>query len=154
MDIFTIILLLVAGTVMIVLELLVLPGLIVGVIGVGLCFWGIYEAFQVLGTNWGWIVLILTILIDGVLIWYLFQNIYKSRFAMKHEIDGRVNELEDFGLVEGDVGTTITDLRPEGRAKFNDKIVVVYSNDGGFLSTNVEVEIVKIADNKIFVNQI
>ena len=154
MNIFTIILLLVAGTFMVLLEILVLPGLVIGVIGAGLYFWGIYEAFQVLGTNWGWSILITTILIDGALIWYLFRNIYRTRFAMKHEIDSRVNELEDFGLETGDEGITITDLRPEGKAIFDNDTVIVCSSDGSFLPSNVKIEVVKIAENKIYVNQI
>lgn len=152
MSIFTIILLLTAGTVMILLELFLLPGLVVGIMGAGLCFWGTYEAFHTLGPNWGWFILIATILTNGFLAWYAFQNIHRTRFAVKKKIDGRVNEFNDYGLKEGDEGVTLTDLRPEGRALFGDKIISVWSFENRFLSANQPIKVTKIADNKIFVN--
>lgn len=151
MSIFTIILLIATGTFLILLELFLLPGLVVGIIGVGLSFWGIYEAFQTLGSSWGWGILIISILSNGVLTWYAVKNMYRSRFAVKNKIDGRVNELDTLGLEVGNIGVTISDLRPEGKAAFGDVIISIWSEEGKFISANQSVRIQKIADNKIFV---
>lgn len=153
MSVFAILLLLTVGTILILLELFLIPGAVVGIIGAGLCVWGTYEAFHTLGTNWGWVILIGTILTNSLLAWYAFRNLYKSRFAMKDKIEGRVNEFDDFGLQVGDEGKTMTDLRPEGRAIFNEKLISVWSFEG-FLKADQPVRIVKISDNKIFVNHV
>lgn len=154
MNLFTILLLIAAGTIMILFEIFLLPGLIVGLMGTMLCMWGIYEAFVTLGDNWGWIILIITILTNGILIWIAYKNIYRSRLAMKEKVLGRVNEFDDFGLQEMDEGKTISDLRPEGKALFDHKMVIVWSYEGGFISADKPIKIVKIADNKIFVNEL
>ena len=152
MNLITILILISAGTILIMFEIFLLPGLVVGLIGAGLCGWGIYEAFTTLGTNWGWLILIITIIFNGVLAAIAYKNLYKSRFAMKEKILGRVNEFDDFGLVEGDEGLAITDLRPEGKAMFNNKLIVVWTFDGSFISSNQAIKIMRISDNKIFVN--
>ena len=154
MNLITILLLISAGTILILFEIFLLPGLVVGLIGAGLCIWGIYEAFTTLGTNSGWIILIITIIVNGVLAFIAYKNLHKSRFAMKEQNLGRVNEFDDFGLVEGDEGMAITDLRPEGKALFNHQLISVWTFDGGFISSNQSIKIVRISDNKIFVNHL
>lgn len=154
MNLITILLLISAGTILILFEIFLLPGLVVGLIGAGLCIWGIYEAFITLGTNSGWIILIITIIVNGVLAFIAYKNLHKSRFAMKEQNLGRVNEFDDFGLVEGDEGMAITDLRPEGKALFNHQLISVWTFDGGFISSNQSIKIVRISDNKIFVNHL
>lgn len=154
MNLITILLLISAGTILILFEIFLLPGLVVGLIGSGLCIWGIYEAFTTLGTNSGWIILIITIIVNGVLAFIAYKNLHKSRFAMKEQNLGRVNEFDDFGLVEGDEGMAITDLRPEGKALFNHHLISVWTFDGGFISSNQSIKIVRISDNKIFVNHL
>lgn len=51
---------------------------------------------------------------------------------MKAEITGKVNELEAGLLNLGDLGNTVTDLRPGGKAMFNGQKTDVYSN-GDFI---------------------
>jgi membrane-bound ClpP family serine protease len=154
MNLITILILISAGTIMIMFEIFLLPGMIVGIMGAALCTWGIYEAFTTLGTNWGGFILIITIIFNGVLALYAYKNLYKSRFAMKEKILSRVNEFEDFGLVEGNEGISITDLRPEGKALFDNKLIVVWTFEGGFISAQEPIKIVKISENKIFVNHL
>lgn len=152
MNLFIIILLILLGTFLVFLEVFLLPGGVVGIIGVGLSIWGIYESFQTLGPNWGWIVLIGSILANSIIAWWAFNNMHKSRFAVKEKIDGRVNEFNDYGLKVGEVGIAISDIRPEGRAQFGDHIISIWSFEGRFISANQEVKIEKISDNKIFVS--
>lgn len=154
MNLITILILISAGTIMILFEIFLLPGMVVGLMGAALCTWGIYEAFTTLGTNWGWFILIITIIFNGILVAFAYKNLYKSRFAMKEKILSRVNEFEDFGLVEGDEGVAITDLRPEGKALFDNKLIIVWTFEGGYISSNQPIKIVKISQNKIFVNQL
>ncbi|MCO5233405.1 MAG: hypothetical protein LC105_06690 [Chitinophagales bacterium] len=153
MNLFVIILLIVSGTVLVILEIFILPGMIAGIVGGCLSIWGVYEAFVLYGYNWGWTALIVAILLNFTAIWLAFKNIHRSKLTMKADIDGRMNEFDDFGLVKGDIGTTISDLRPEGKAIFGDKMLSVWSYEGVFISSNTRIQIVKISDNKIFVEQ-
>lgn len=151
MGIISIILLIATGSLLILLELFLLPGMVVGLIGTGLCFWGVYESFHTFGATGGWWTLIGTIIINGIVAYWAFQNLHRSRFAMKEKIDGRVNEFDDHGLQIGEVGTSISDIRPEGKAMFGDMIISVWSLEGRFISANQQLRIEKMYDNKIFV---
>jgi len=153
MSVFIILLLLFSGTILILLELFILPGFVVGIIGALLCIWGAYEAFHTLGPDWGWVIIGATIIVNAVLAWIALKNIHRSPFAIRTKIDGRVNEFKDYGLKIGDRGRTMTDLRPEGRAVFGEELVSVWSLSG-FISGNQEVIVVKMAENKIFVSPV
>ena len=70
---------------------------------------------------------------------------------MQGEIDSKVNVIENTGEIEkGMTGMTCTALRPEGKALFNNKRVVVYS-PGEFVDQDTEVIVTKITSDKIFV---
>ncbi len=138
---------------MVLLEVFLLPSLIAGLIGVGLFAWGVYRAFVILGANWGWTILITAIITDSILAWLIFKNIDRSGLAVKEEIDGRVNMPDHKGVQPGEIGKTLTDLRPEGKGLFDNKVVSVWTFGGGFLSSGVQVEVLKIEDNKIYVKE-
>lgn len=136
-----------------VLEIFLLPGMIAGIVGAGLSMWGVYETFVNYGANWGWTALIIAVLLNFTAIWLAFKNIHRSKLTMKADINGRMNEFNDYGLVVGEMGLTISDLRPEGKAMFGGKILSVWSYEGVFLSSNTSIKIVNISDNKIFVQK-
>ena len=74
----------------------------------------------------------------------------ESKFNVRATIDSKVNEFDYSGIDVGDEGITLTALRPEGRAMIGDERVIVYSK-GFYIDTDTEVVVVKIKDNKIFV---
>ncbi|MCO5247862.1 MAG: NfeD family protein [Chitinophagales bacterium] len=154
MSVIAILLLMLSGTVLVFLELFFLPGIITGLIGIGLYSWGVYEAFTSLGTNWGWIFLIVSIIVNFIVFFYAFKNLYRSRLANKENIDGRVNKLIKFDLQVGDKGQSLTDLRPEGRGVFKDEIVTVWSRGNRYISANEPLIITQIEHNKIFVTNL
>lgn len=149
----TIILLLVAGAILILLEFFLLPSMIAGIAGVVLYFWGIYGAFTTLGFLWGWLITILTLIGNGLLVWFVFNRLDRSRFAVRKKIDGQVNVFDTMGLDVGFKGVAITDLRPNGEAVFGEITMSVWTFDSGFLSSGENIYIKKIANNKIFVEK-
>ena len=153
MSIFLVFAILFVGTLLILLEIFFIPGFIVGVLGFGLCVWGAIEAFQSLGAFTATLVVGVTFLLNAIIAYFGLKNLHKSPMSMKETITGRVNEFEDFGLVVGDKGKTITDLRPEGKAIFNDQHITVWAFSG-FIQSGTEVEVNRISDNKIFVTQL
>ena len=72
---------------------------------------------------------------------------------MKAEITGKVNELEQHLYKIGDKGTTVSELRPNGKAIFNGERIDVYST-GEYIARNTEVEIIKITHDKIFIKPV
>ncbi len=116
------------------------------VIGVGL----IYSTY---GTYWGNIAGAGTGISCLAAIAAGFKVIQSNQLAMKAEITGKVNELEKNLYAVGDKGTTVTELRPNGKGMFNDTKVDVYSN-GEYIQRHTEVEIIKITNDKIFVKPI
>lgn len=141
------------GTFLIMLEIFLLPGFVIGLMGFALCVWASIEAYSSLGPTTGSIVIGVTVVLNIVLAYIGLKNLHKSPAAMKASIDGRVNEFSDFGLKPGDRGFSITALRPEGKANFGENYISVWAFTG-FIDTEKEIEIVRIADNKIFVTQL
>jgi membrane-bound ClpP family serine protease len=79
-----------------------------------------------------------------------FKVIQSNKLAMKAEITGKVNELEKHLYNVGDKGIAVSELRPNGKGMFSDVRVDVYSN-GEYIQRDTEIEIIKIANDKIFV---
>jgi membrane-bound ClpP family serine protease len=140
------------GTLLILLEIFFIPGFVVGLLGFILCIWGTIEAYSTLGVMTGSAVLTVTIALNIFLAYFGLKNLHRSPISMKGTISSRVNEFSSHGLKEGDTGTTISTLRPEGRAQFGDNRIVVWAFSG-FIEPNQPIKIVRIADNKIFVTQ-
>ena len=154
MNLFVIILMLLAGTALVYLEIFFIPGIVTGILGIGIYIWGVYEAFNSLGVAWGWSLFGISLVFNFVIFYLTFKNLYRSRLANKYKIDSKVNEFDNFDLAERDEGKSVTDLRPEGKGLFEDKIVTVWSFGGQFISSNEAIEIVKIENNKIYVKKL
>lgn len=151
------IILLVAGIIMILLELF-LPGGILGLLG----FVSIIASLLLTGDDLGYmglsvsIALIITII--GSIIFYklfglkggFFKNIILSDSTSTEK--GYVSNRTRTELV-GKEGMTITPLRPSGTALFSDERIDVVT-EGGFIDRNKRVKIVKTEGSRIIVREI
>lgn len=139
------------GLLLISVEVFLVPGTtFVGAIGLLVLGIGIYYSFQLYGASTGGAVLIGAALVIGALTAIGLKRIDKSPFNVLAKIDSKVNEFDYSNIAVGDEGITLTALRPEGRAMINDERVIVYSK-GFYIDTNTEIKVVRIKDNKIFV---
>ena len=128
-----------------------MPGTtIVGGIGLIVLGIGVYFAFKEFGLQVGGATLIGSALLIGVLTTIGIRRMADSKFNVKATIDGKVNTFDYSGFEIGDIGITLTALRPEGRAMIKDQRVIVYSK-AFYIDTETEVVVVNIKDNKIFV---
>ena len=66
---------------------------------------------------------------------------------------GTFNEDFKIDLQEGDKGTTVSSLKPIGKAMFGDHEIEVRS-DGGFVAENIEIEVKRIDSSKIIVQPV
>jgi membrane-bound ClpP family serine protease len=146
-----IIVLILVGLVLIFAEILLIPGIgIAGVLGLlsmgGSCFY----AFNQLGTNAGVIVTIVNAaLIVALTIWVLRAKTWK-RFTLNTNIDSKAIDLFEDKLSVGDRGRTLSRLSPMGSAKILDEVYEVKALEG-MIDSGVEIEVVLIEDNRIYV---
>lgn len=150
-DWISIVLLVLVGLVLIYLELIFVPGTtFLGLVGLVLTGIGIYIAYQEHGTQTGTLVLVGSFAVTiGALI-FSFKAKSWDRFALKQKNQGRVNEDLTAGLQVEMRGTAISDLKPIGKAEFDNKAYEVTSH-GELIETGTAVRILKIDRNKIIV---
>lgn len=151
MELITVISFLLVGIVLIIVEIVFIPGTtIVGIIGFLVTVAGIVMSFNFYGKPVGYMVLGISGVVSGSLLyWSLRSNVW-SKFSLKNTIDSKVNEGQVEALQEGEAGTAISALRPMGKADFGGKQYEV-SSLGHFVESGTKIKIVKIASHHIIV---
>lgn len=148
-----IITLILVGLVLIFAEILLIPGVgIAGILGLlsmgGSCFY----AFSQLGPVTGAIVTAVNaLLITALTVWVLRAKTWK-RFTLNTNIDSKAVS-SDGVLSVGERGKTVTRLAPMGMVRFDDDSVEVKALEG-MIDPGVDVEIVMIEDNKVYVRPV
>lgn len=151
MDWITVIGLVLLGIFLLVAEIIFVPGTtIVGILGLLFSIYGIYLSYDYFGAITGSIFLVSALLINVIALVVAFKGKSWERFSLKSSITGKFNEDFKPELNEGDVGQSISSLKPMGKALFNDIEIEVQSN-GGYINENVEIEILRIESRKYFV---
>ncbi len=151
MDIGFCIALLVVAFVLIIVELLIVPGTsVLGFIGFGGMVYGIYEIFATHGTTAGWIALCaVAVLCVGLTVWVLKTKSWK-KITLDDKLDGKVNVLDAQKIKVGEEGKAMSRLAPTGQASFSGEICEVQSMDG-YIDPKTPIKVVRIENNKVFV---
>ncbi len=147
----TIISLILFGLVLLVVEIVFVPGTtLVGVLGFLFLIVGVGLSFHYFGNRSGWITVAASAAASGLVLYFSFKaNVWK-RFALKSSIQSKVNEGELAGLTTGQEGITLSALRPVGKAEVGDKTYEV-KTQGEYVSTGTKIRIVQILSNQIIV---
>ena len=153
MTLTAIILLILLGLVLVILEILVLPGIVIGVIGAGLILFGITSSYRYYNASTGNTILLGTILLSTLLIYLVFRSNTWKKLTLNSSIDGKVNTLDENLIKAGDKGVTVSKVGSIGKASINDIQVEVESLNG-FISENTEIIVVKITQGKILVKAV
>lgn len=145
-----------AGFVLIGIELFV-PGFgWPGISGI-ICFVG-GVFITVRSFEYGMLIVLGCIVIAGLLFWLLMRKLAKGKFKspliLKDEIEEKGSYVSSKGLseMEGKIGTTLTDLRPTGTARFEDRELDVVSS-GKFILKGKQVVIVKAEGYRLVVKE-
>ena len=152
-SIISIVILLLLGLVLIIAELIFIPGVtVVGVIGLIFSVMGMIFTFQVYDTAIGLYVLGGYLFLLALAVFYSLKSGAWKKLALHNKIDSRVNEEEGIQVKVkvGDTGKTVSALRPGGKAEFNDLIVEVRTF-GDYVDSGTKVKIARIDTNNIFV---
>jgi membrane-bound ClpP family serine protease len=143
--------LLIVGFLFLLLEILVMPGTAFsGIIGFALIAVAIWQAYAILGTRAGNLVLLGSVLLSIVSLSLALKSGTWKKAALSNSINSRVNVIELDKVKVGDVGRTVSRLAPMGKALINGIYWEVGSN-GAMIDENSEVEVIKIENNKIIV---
>ncbi len=153
MGIASIVAMIVFGFVLIVIEIFITPGFIVGLIGVAIVAIGIGYTYKEFGTENGNITLAVSsfLMVSGIL--FAFKQGVWSRLALKDEITSKAANLNNDSVQIGDKGIALSSLRPSGMALINGQKIEVNS-EGEMLSTNENIEVIKKVNNRIIVKKV
>ena len=143
--------LLIVGLILIVVEVIFVPGTtVVGFIGFGIMLIGAWLAYGYFEQGVFWGIVGGTALLSAVIFIWVFRAKPWQQFALKTANQSKVNEGITDGLKEGDEGITVSVLRPVGKAEIGDKTVEV-STLGNYVQSGTPIRIIKISSNHILV---
>jgi len=146
-----IIMLIALGVLFLLLEILVIPGTtLAGILGFGLVFVGLWQAYASKGIVEGHITLGATLVVTVIALYYSFKAGTWKRMALKTASDGKMDQLDGIVIKEGDTGTSVSRLAPAGKAMINSNIVEVHTY-GEFIDQENEIIVISVRDNKIIV---
>ncbi len=147
-------LLIVFGIGLIIAEVIFIPGTtFVGILGALFIGYGVYSSFITFGSNIGWGVLIGSSVLTLVAVIYSFRSGAWKKFSLKGRITSRVNEHIDIPMKVGDVGLSLSVLKPIGKAEFGDSTYEVKTL-GEYVEEGNKVKIIKIETTNIIVELI
>ncbi len=143
--------LLLIGLILVIAEILFVPGTtIVGIIGVLVTAVGIYYAFVTFDKQIAGIVLVATLTLNFAALVYGFRTGAWKKFALKTAINSRAFDNRLAGLEVGMQGIAVSDIKPIGKADIADGIYEVKS-ESGFISVGTTLFITKLENNTIII---
>jgi membrane-bound ClpP family serine protease len=139
------------GLLFLLLEVLIIPGItLAGIVGFGLVFDGLWQAYASKGIVEGHITLGATLVVTVIALYFSFKSGTWKRMALKSTITGKMDQLDGINIKEGDTGTTVSRLAPSGKAMINNDIIEVHTH-GEFIDHEKEITVISVKDNKIIV---
>lgn len=146
--------LILAGIVLIIAEIVFIPGTtVVGLLGAAFVMGGVIFAYKQYGNETGFYVLLGTGVGTFFAVFFSFRAGTWNKVSNKSVIKSKVNEGLTAQLNEGDIGMTVSALRPMGSAEFNGKIFEVKTS-GEYVANAIRIKIIKIRVNDILVEPI
>ena len=151
MDILIIVSLLIAGLILLLLEVFLFPGISLAGIGATVCIvYANIRAFNELGT-WPGVITLAISIISSILVFVWFMRSKSlDRLALKKDIDSSVKRPEVATIKPGDTGVAITRLAQIGNAQFGENIVEVKTT-GDFIDAHSPIGVERITDGVIIV---
>lgn len=146
--------LILVGLLMLLLEILVIPGAgVAGIVGFVLMVAGVWVSYTKVGTQEGHITLAVTMALNIVIIIMALRSKTWNKAMLKTSIDGKARTIDNKDLKVGSKGKTISRCAPMGKAVFDNQFYEV-SSYSDFIDQEKDIEIIKISGNKIFIKQI
>ena len=154
MDILIISSLIIAGLILFIIEVFLLPGVsIAGIASAACLLYANYYAFDTLGTVPGCITLVISAIgVIAITIWFMRSKTV-DKLSLKKSIDYKPNPLKGLDLKAGDEGVALTRLALIGNAEFNGNIIEVRSI-GDFIEEKSRIRVNRIRDGIVLVEKV
>jgi len=153
MDIIIIASLIIVGIVLMVVEMLLIPGFGISGLGAIAAFgYANYYAFTELGNLAGFITLFASLVSAILVITFVLRSRAIDKLGLNKKIESTVATEASKQVKVGDTGVAITRLALIGNALINDHIIEVKSCDG-FLDENTPIIVERIIENVIMVKK-
>ena len=154
MELFILSLLIVAGFILYIVEVFLVPGFgLTGIASICCLAYGNYYSFVHIGPTAGFITLAITLLGGiAITVWFMKSKTLE-KVALKKAIDYDTNPLQGLNIQPGDKGHAITRLALIGNAEIDGHIIEVTSFDG-FIDEKTPVCVDHITDGIIYVRQL
>ena len=151
MEIFILGLLLVIGIILILIEILFIPGTtIFGILGVISIFSSDYLSYTYFGSEIAIAYSILNSILSLIVIFYALKSDTWKKIALNKVHREKVNKNKYNELKKGDLGLSSSSLKPYGKAFFGNKTYEVKSLEN-FIEVNKKIKIINILQDKILV---
>ena len=153
MDILIIASLIIAGLILFIIEVFLLPGIsIAGIISAVCLLYANYYAFDTMGTLPGCITLVISAIgVIAITIWFMRSKTV-DKLSLKKTIDYKPEPLKGLNLKAGDEGIALTRLALIGNAEFDGNIIEVRST-GDFIEERSKIRIERIRDGIVMVEK-
>lgn len=144
--------LIIVGLILILAEILLIPGIgVAGILGLlamgGSCYYSFYEFGNTVGTI---VTVANSVLLICTLIYVLRAKTWK-RMSLETNIDSKAVEDDSSYVSLGDKGVALTRLAPMGTVRFGDRVAEVRAVEG-IIDPGTEVEVTMIEDKRIYVS--
>lgn len=150
---FILISLLTLGIILVLVEVLFVPGTtVIGFLGIFVTAVGVYYGFRTFESNVALSILGLAIISNVAVVAYGFKSGVWNKFSLKDTHTGGSFDDRLQGLEVGQKGVTVSDFKPYGKVEIGEGIYEAKS-ESGFLSPGTEVYIVKLEHNRIIITK-
>ncbi|MBI1306867.1 MAG: hypothetical protein GC181_09690 [Bacteroidetes bacterium] len=152
LEIGLIILFIVVGLIFLLIEILITPGVMLGIVGIFFIALGIWRSYYSFGSTVGNIVLISVFTGTVASIILALKGGVWKRMASNETIASRAVEDVNTIVKVGDIGKTLSALRPSGNAVFGEHKTEV-ATLGEPVEPGQTIEVIQIERNKIIVRK-
>lgn len=154
MEVLIIVALILAGLLLFIVEVFLIPGISIAGIASAICLlYANYYAFDALGLTAGFITLAASILgCIAITAWFMHSKTV-DKLSLKKTLDYKINPLKGLDINIGDEGVTVTRLALIGNADINGHIVEVRSADG-LIDEKTLVYVERIVEGTVIVRKL
>ena len=131
MELFIIVALILAGLLLFIVEVFLVPGISIAGIASAICLlYANYYAFDALGLTAGFITLAASVIgCIAITVWFMHSKTV-DKLSLKKTLDYKIDPLKGLNIQIGDKGITVTRLALIGNADINGHLIEVRSADG------------------------
>ena len=152
MEALIIIALILAGLLLFIVEVFLIPGISIAGIASAICIlYANYYAFSALGPEAGFLTLAVSVVgCIGITAWFMHSKTM-DKLSLKKSLDYKINPLKGLNIKVGNKGITVTRLA--GNAEISGHIIEVRSADG-LIDEKTPIYVERIVENTVIVRKL